>query len=255
MLSDALGCSRMLSYAPRSSQMLSNAPMCSQMLSDSLMCSQMLPDPFKCSQVLPDALTCCHTLPRAFIYSQLLWYAFVCVHMLPNALRCSQMLSDAFMCFHMLSDAVRCFHMLSDAFICSQMLPDPLLSFQILPNPPDPLKCRGAACFLPSWVRGRVVCRMSRQVRHCAPIRARKHFACKSLQIHSDAPRCFHCAFIWIQMLSDDAYAIRCSQILSSPCKSPQILANVLARHAFCFCGCMGASFAECRAKSAIAHP
>ena len=155
----------------------------------------------------------------------------------------------------MLSDAVRCLHMLSDAFICSQMLPDSLISFQIPPNPPDPLKCRGAACFLRLWVRGCIVCRMSRQVGHCAPIRARKHFACKSLQIHSDAPTCSHVLSFGVRCSQMLAYAIICSQILSNPCKSPQILANVVARHAFCLCGCVGASFAQCRAKSAIAHP
>ena len=152
--------------------------------------------------------------------------------------------------------------MLSDALECSQIRSYPFRSFQL---PPDPFKCRGAACVLPLWVRGRVVCGMSCQVGHCAPVCARKHFACKSSQIRSDAPRLSHMlsfASRCSHMLSDAlrcphmlAYAIRCCQILSSPCKSLQIFSNVVARHAFCLCGCVGVSFAECRAKSAIARP
>jgi len=133
--------------------------------------------------------------------------------------------------------------MLSDALECSQIRSYPFRSFQL---PPDPFKCRGAACVLPLWVRGRVVCGMSCQVGHCAPVCARKHFACKSSQIHSDAHRLSHMlsfASRCSHMLSDAlrcphmlAYPIRCCQMLSDPLKSVQISPDILkCRGAACF--------------------
>ena len=164
-------------------------------------------------------------LPRGFICSRLFPYTSVCPHMLPDVLGCSQtseMLSDAPIYLRMLSYAVRCSQTLPYAFICLQMLLDApgcpqILSyhFKYFQIPPHPFKCRGAGWFLPLWVRGRVVCEMSCQVGHCAPVRARKHFACKSFQIHPDVPRWSHMlpfAFRYSQMLSD---AIRCSHMLS----------------------------------------
>ena len=168
--------------------------------------------------------------------------------MLSDALRCSQMPPNAFkyfICFH-LSDAVRCLHMLSDAFIYSQILPDPLISFGSLPNPPDALRCHGAACFLPLWVRGRVVCKMSRPFSHCASVRARKHLACKSTQIHANVLRCVYTLsliFICAHMLSDAhvcshirSYALRCSQTSSNPMRCLRISPDPLeCRGTACF--------------------
>ena len=171
-------------------------------------------------------------LPRGFICSRLFPYTSVCPHMLPDVLGCSQtseMLSDAPIYVRMLSYAVRCSQALPYAFICLQMLLDApgcpqILSyhFKYFQIPPHPFKCRGAGCFLPLWVRGRVVCRMSCQVGHCAPVRARKHFACKSSQIRPDAPQCSHMlpyALICYHVPSD---ALTCSQMLSDVPKCSQ---------------------------------
>ena len=158
-----------------------------------------------------------------------------------------------------------CSHMRSDAFRCSQTSSDPMRFLRI---PPDPLRSHGAACFLPLWVRGRVVCAMSRPFGHCASVRARKHLACKSSQIHANVLRCVHTLsliFICAHMLSDAhmcshirSYALRCSQTSSDPMRFLRIPPDPLeCRGAACFClyGCVGGSFAECRAKSAIARP
>ena len=135
----------------------------------------------KSSEIHAHVLRCVHTLSFIFICSQILSEALIYSHMRPNELRCSQTSSDP---------------------------------MRFLRIPPDPLKCHGATCFLPLCVRGRAVCGMSRPIAHCSPVRARKHLACKSSQIHSDTPRCSHMlpfAFRCSQMLSD---AIRCFQIL-----------------------------------------
>ena len=77
---------------------------------------------------------------------------------------------------------------------------------------------------------------MSRQVSHCAPVRARKGSACKSPHIHPDDPRCLHMlsyAVICIQMLSDAArcfqmlsYCLICTQMPPDALRLSQILAN-----------------------------
>ena len=82
------------------------------------------------------------------------------------------------------------------------------------------LKCRGVACFLPLWVRGRVVCAMSRQVGHCAPViilHANPH---RSAQMLPNALVCSH-------MLS---YAITCSQMRSHALRCFQMFPNIPRR-------------------------
>ena len=71
----------------------------------------------------------------------------------------------------------------------------------------------------------------------------------------SDALKCSHMvpdAIVRPQRLSDPSNAY---QTLSNPFKSLQILSNVVAPHAFCLCGCVDASFAECCAKLCLARP
>ena len=64
--------------------------------------------------------------------------------------------------------------------------------------------------------------------RPCAPVRARKGFACKSPHIHPDDPRCLHMlsfAFGCSQMLPD---AFRCSHMVSYAPRCPQMLSDSL---------------------------
>ena len=117
----------------------------------------------------------------------------------------------------MLSCAFIWGQMLSDARICNHMLSDPLKPLQISP---DPRKCRGAARFLPLWVRGRVVCAMSRQVGHCAPVSILHANPHRSAQMLPNALICSH-------MLS---YAITCSQMRSHALRCFQMFPNVPRR-------------------------
>ena len=182
MLSDALMCSHMRSYAPR----------CSQTSSDPMRFLQIPPDPLECRGAacfLPlwvrGRVVCTMSRPFGHCASVRAGEHLACkspqIH--ANVLRGVHTLSLIFICAHMLSDALRCSSMRSYALRCSQAASNPMRCLRI---PPDPLECRGTACFLPLWVRGRVVCTMSRPFGHCPSVRARKHLACKSSQIHAN---------------------------------------------------------------------
>ena len=152
--------------------------------------------------------------------------------------------------------------MLSNAPRSAHILSDPFNSPQILSN----VVAQHAFCLCGCVGASFAECRAKSAIaRPYAPVNILHANPPRSIQMHTDCLICFHLrpdVLICSQMPSDalicshiQSGAVRCFQILSSPCKSLQIFSNVVARHAFCLCGCVGASFAECRAKSAIARP